>query len=348
MKPRRINRSRKRATLRDIAMILSLDPGTVSKALRDSREISLETKKRVRKLSEKLGYRPNLLARSLISNRSNIIGVLVPDLRISFFSDALRGIYEEAEKKGYECVLLVHDELEAKEKQKIEFLYDIRADGMLICPAGGQSANPLLRRIVRDGIRVVCWDRGLNGLEVRTVKIDDVRAAFELTNKLIKSGRKRVLFLGPHAGTTHMQDRFRGYKMALKKHGIPYDPKLVVQSYRDVGDSYEKVSALIEEKLDFDAVLSIGGLVTYGAGKAILERKMSIPDDVALAEFGDNDIVYRLGVPFYSVLQRPIEIGRAATDLLIKMLDSGLSDRRFEDIRIEFEIAERLPLKTQR
>ena len=131
--------NRKKLTLKDVAQSLSLTPATVSKALRDSSDISLETRERVKKACKELGYRPNLLARSLISNRSKLLGVLVPDLRISFFSEAVRGMYEEAEKKGYECIFLAHDENTDKERKKIEFLSDLGVDGILLNSAGGKK-----------------------------------------------------------------------------------------------------------------------------------------------------------------------------------------------------------------
>jgi LacI family transcriptional regulator len=339
---------RKRVTLKDVAQVLSVTAATVSKALRDSSDISPETKRLVRRLSDELGYRPNLLAQSLINNKSKMLGVLVPDLRISFFSEAVRGMYEEAEKKGYECVFLVHDELETKERQKLEFLYDIHADGILLNAAGGGKNNyPLITRMAQEGIRFVCWDRSLKDFGFKSVKIDDVEASHQLTSKLIKEGRKRILFLGPHTGIPLLRDRFNGYKIALKENGIPYRPELIIQSFRSIDDSYNKILSLFSQKLEFDAVVSIGGGITYGAGKAIQEMNRLIPEDVAIGEFGDNDIVYKLGVPFYTVVQKPVEIGKGATDMLIKMIETGEPDEKFDDIIIEFEIVERRVLTTR-
>lgn len=337
-------KSKKRLTIKDIADVLSVTPATVSKALRDSSDISRETKEMVKKVSQKMGYRPNLLARSLINNRSKIIGVLVPDLRISFFSEAVRGMYEEASKKGYQCVFLVHDEIEAREKEKLEFLYDIHADGILLNAAGGKLNYPLLEKMSQEGIRIVCWDRSLDDFGFKSVKIDDFEASRKLTSRIIREGRKRIMFLGPHTGVSVLKDRFKGYKCALKENGLPYRAELVVQSFRNVEDSHKKVTEILRQKVDFDAIVSIGGLITYGAGKAILESKKRVPEDVVVGEFGDNDIVYKLGVPFYSVVQNPQEIGKASTDLLINMIESKKSDREFGDLVIDTEIVERRPI----
>src|SRR5665647_3431033 len=132
-------RLRKKLTLKDLANVLSVTPATVSKALRDSSDISLEMKKKVKSKAKELGYRPNLLARSLINNKSKILGIVVPDLRISFFSEAVRGMYEEANRKGYETILLIHDENKVIERKKLEFLSDIHADGILLNATGNKS-----------------------------------------------------------------------------------------------------------------------------------------------------------------------------------------------------------------
>jgi DNA-binding LacI/PurR family transcriptional regulator len=333
-------------TLQDIADVLSVTAATVSKALRDSSDISPATKATVRKVSLQLGYRPNLLARSLINNKSKILGVLVPDLRISFYTAAVRGIYEEASKKGYQCVILVHDELESREKEKLEFLSDISVDGVLLNAAGGKANNATIESLAKQGIRIVCWDRSFEDFGFRSAKIDDVKAAYNLTSKIISHERKRILFLGPHTRIPLLKERFEGYRMALKEHGISYEPELVVQSFRSIDDSHEKILALMKQGIQFDGMISIsGGMSTYGAGKAILEMKRRIPEDVIIGDFGDNEIVFRLGVPFYSVDQKPHEIGIAATDLIIKLIESGRPDVDFADVLIGAEVVERRPVR---
>ena len=172
----------------------------------------------------------------------------------------------------------------------------------------------------------------------RSVKIDDVNASYELTLRIIKDGRKSILFLGPHTKISVLRDRFIGYKMALKNNGIPYRKDLVIESFRSVEDAYKKVSAVLEQGIQFDAILSVGGLITYGAGKAILEAGKKIPDDVIIGEFGGNDVVYKLRVPFYTVFQNPQEIGRASIDMLINMIETGKPNEEFEDIRIDTEV----------
>jgi LacI family transcriptional regulator len=332
---------RKKLTLKDIAKLLSVTPATVSKALRGSNDISEAMKEKVKKITKELGYRPNILARSLINNRSKILGVLIPDLRISFFSEAARGMYEESSRKGYEILLMVHDEKKEKERKKLEFLSDIHADGILLNTIGGKSNYSLYQKLAEEGIKLVCWDRKIEDLRYKSVTINDKKVSYDLTTKIINQGRSNIFFWGPNTGIPVAKDRFEGYKLALKENGIPFNSTLVVQTFRNFADSYKKMNAILDKKIKVDGIVSVGGLITYGAGKAILDHNFSIPDDIIIGEFGDNDIVYRLGVPFYTVNQNPYKIGKASVDLLIKLIESKESEDSFHDIIIESEILER-------
>ena len=331
----------KKITLKDLAVILEVTPATVSKALRDRSDISLELRERAKATAKELGFRPNLLARSLINNKSRILGILVPDLRISFFSEAVRGMYEEANRKGYETILLIHDENKDIERKKLEFLSDIHADGILLNATGHKSNYDIYWQLSKEGIQTVCWDRKLPSLPYKSVTIDDKKASCELTEKMIAHGRKNILFLGPNTGIPVAKDRFQGYKLALKQHGIEFNPDLVVNSFRNFSDSYKKMATLLKSKIKIDAVISVGGLITYGAGKAILESNRAVPKDIMLGEFGDNDIVSRLGVPFYTVYQNPYLMGKSSVDLLIKIIEQKEKRASLTDIIIDSKILQR-------
>jgi LacI family transcriptional regulator len=332
---------RKKTTLKDIAEKLSVTIATVSKALRNSDDISSEMKEKVKEKATELSYRPNILARSLIVNRSKLLGALIPDLRISFFSEAARGMYEEANRRGYELLIMVHDEKIEKEKEKLEFLSDIHVDGILLNTVGGRGNYGLFRSLSEEGIKIVCWDRKLDELGYKSVTIDDRKASFDLTSKIIGMGRKNILFLGPNAGIPVARDRFEGYKEALAVHHIKYNPSLVIQTFRNYTDSYKKINNFLAKNIEVDGLVSVGGLITYGAGKAIIDNNLSIPGDIILGEFGDNDIINRLGVPFYTVFQNPYKIGKAAINLLVDQLEFKKAHNPSHDIIIESEVLER-------
>jgi len=313
----------KKVTLKHIAKLMGMTPATISKALRDSDDISENTRKKVKALAEELGYRPNLMARSLVSQRSFMLGVIVPNLRISFYSEVTRGIYEEARRHGYEAIIVVNDDSFENEKRNLEFLSALAVDGILINAVPGEDNNDILKRISDRGVPFVSYDRFVENFDFHSVSIDDEGAAFKVIEHLVNEGRKNILFLGPTDNPSVAKGRYRGYRKALKHFNIEYDSRRVVACVVEEHDAGEKMQQVLDAKIPVDAVMCVGGLVAYGAGRVILNSQLSIPGDIALAEFGDNDIVARLGVPFLTVYQFPYEMGVTAVQMVIDLIQKS-------------------------
>ncbi|MBN2413203.1 LacI family DNA-binding transcriptional regulator [candidate division KSB1 bacterium] len=310
----------KKVTLKHIAKLMGMTPATISKALRDSDDISETTRKKVKALAEELGYRPNLMARSLVSQRSFMLGVIVPNLRISFFSEVTRGIYEEARRQGYEAIIVVNDESFDNERRNLEFLSALAVDGILINAVPGIKNHNILTRIAERGVPFVSYDRFVDNFNFHSVTIDDEGAAFKVIEHLVQDGRRNILFLGPTDTLSVAKGRYRGYRKALKHFNIDFEPRRVVACEIEENDSSRKMQQVLDSKIPVDAVMCIGGLVAYGAGRTILNSQLSIPGDIALAEFGDNDIVARLGVPFLTVYQFPYKMGLTAVQMVINLI----------------------------
>ncbi len=312
---------KKPVTLKTLAKILGLTPATISKALRDSSDISLKTREMVKKKAKELGYQPNLMARSLIKRRSQIIGVIVPDLAHSFFAEVTRGISEEGRLWGYESIIMVHDEDSKIEKRNLGFLSALNVDGILIAAVPGTQNNKLIERIRERGIPFVCFDRIIDGLQFPSITIDDETASFNLVKNFIESGRRNIVFFGPTKDLFVAKGRYLGYCNALKYYNIDYRPEFVIESEISVEDAHRRMKSYILSNYKFDAVICVSGLIAFGAGKAILESGLSIPNDVWLGEFGDNNIVHRLGVPFITVHQNPYLMGKQALEMIINIIE---------------------------
>lgn len=332
---------KKKVTLKDIARESGFDISTVSKALRQSSDIAAATQEKIKNLAEKMEYRPNLLAKSLINRRSNILGVIIPDLRISFFSEVTRGIYEEATKHGFESILMVHDENPENERKKLEFLSDINVDGILLNAVDETTNLDFYKRLKKEGIKIVCWDRKLENADFNSVTINDKKAAYELTNKLIQDGRNKIMFMGPHNGIPVARHRFEGYLTALKENNISINENLILKTGLTFESAHNILYETLRKGVDIDAIVCVGGLVAFGAGNAILESNFRIPDDVILGEFGDNKIISTLGIPFYSVKQNPYQIGTEAVNLFIKCLNEDAYCSESQNVIIEHEIVYR-------
>jgi len=308
----------KKVTLKRIADRLGMTPATISKALRDSSDISLKTKETVKRIADEMGYHPNIMARSLVRRQSYMLGVIVPDLRISFFSEAVRGIYERCRMRGYEAIIMANDDDIETEKRNLQFLSSLPVDGILINAAPGTDNNGLLKSIHDQGIPFVAYDRLIDEFDTSSVTIDDEAMAFRVVEYFVQNGRRNIVFLGPVDQPSVARDRYRGYLRGLKEFGIGHIPEWTASCRIEIEDANRVMGVLLDSGLQPDAVLCVGGLIAYGGGRAILQRQLRIPEDILLAEFGDNDIVARLGVPFVTVNQSPYEMGNQAVDLLLE------------------------------
>jgi len=328
---------KKPVTLKTLAVELGLTPATISKALRDSSDISEKTRLLVKKTAKRLGYQPNLLARSLIRRRSNILGVLVPDLGHSFFAEVSRGMYERARQLGYETIIMVHDENARIERRNLRFLSALNVDGILIASVPGAENVELISNIYDRGIPFVCFDRVIESLNFSAITIDDEKAASEIMDHIIRANRGDIVFIGPTTDLFVAKGRFEGYKNALNRAGIKFRQEFVLQC-KSNADAEQVMKKFIKTGRKFDAVLCVSGLIAYGVGCATLKAGLSIPDQVMLAEFGDNNIVHRLGVPFMTVDQMPYEMGQKALEMIVDIIDTGKQPQPPQHVFIETRI----------
>src|SRR5919202_2157681 len=224
-------------TLADIARELGVSKMTVSRAINNHPLINPETRARVLEVARRLNYRPNQYARALATNRSYLIGVVVPDLMHSYFAEICRGIEAVARPVGYRNLICNTDENVAKEMDETGALLPL-TDGLIVASSLSPREAGFYRRIIKEGAKVVFIDRRLEGLRCPVVTTDDVRVGLLATEHLIQLGHRRIGHLrGTTASTA--EGRFEGYRRALEKHGLPFDETLV----RDCGfserDGYE-------------------------------------------------------------------------------------------------------------
>ncbi len=326
-----------KVTLRDIADIMGMTPATISKALRDGNDISEATREKVKKVAEDMGYQPNILARSLVQRRSYMIGVVVPNLRISFFSEVTRGLYERAREQGYEAIIMVNDENPENEKRNLDFLSALGVDGIVIDAVPGTQNNEVIQRLLKRDIPIVAYDRFVDGLELDSVTINDEQACFSVVEYLVQRDRQHIVFLGPTENLFVARGRYKGYRKALDHFNLEFDEQRVMPCELDEKDAEQRMQHVLQSGKPVDAVICVGGLVAYGAGQAILKAGLSIPNDIMLAEFGDNDVVARLGVPFLTVYQFPYEMGRQTLDLLLEQVnnpDKGKIEHKIIDTKL--------------
>lgn len=313
----------KAVTIKTLAKEFNVSPATVSKALRDSYDISEETKRKIKKLAKDRGYKPNLMARNLVSRKSNIVGIIVPNISTSFFGFTLRGINIRSRKYSYETIILVNDEDYKEERKNIEFLSNLQVEGIIIDSVPGDHNIDLLKDLSEKGMPIVFIDRKCDQVNAESVTTNDVKAGYRITRHFLKNKKKNIIFVGSVNTLSVADDRFKGYKKALKEYNINFNENSSVYVDYEIEEDVlkNKIRKFVKSGQKFDSFICAGGVIAYNVGLVLLEEGYSIPEDVLLGEFGDNNIVHRLGVPFVTVDQFPSKIGEKAFDLLVRHIE---------------------------
>lgn len=310
-------------TIKDIAKSLNISPSTVSRALRDHPDISTQTKKRVNSLAEEMDYHPDSIAQSLKQRRTNLIGVIVPEIKHNFFSAAISGIEEIAYKEGYAIIVSQSNESYNRECVNVRALISNRVAGLLISISQTTEQSDHFKLLERQEIPFVFFDRVCEDIEASKVVVDDFDGAFKAVEYLINSGYKRIAHI---AGPKHLsisQCRLNGYLSALKKHKISYDENLVVYGGLNEEDGVKGFHRLLQLDQLPDALFAVNDPVAIGAFEKIKEHGFKIPEDIALIGFSNNPITRLIEPSLTTVSQPAYEVGKRAAELLIEQIKSG-------------------------
>ncbi len=311
------------ARLKDIARDLGVSVVTVSKVLRDHPDISDETKERVLRRMKELNYRPNLAARALVTGRTFIIGLVVPDLVHPFFAQIAKGLSRELRKKGYNLVISSSEEDPEFEQQEIDQLLSRRVDALVV--ASAQWTVESFRRIEEQKTPYVLIDRKFVGLPANFVGVDDEVVGSLATEHLIEIGCKRLAHIGGPLVSTAI-GRVEGYRSALRQHGMEPRPECLITL--DRGDEasdesgYEAMRTLLAMKPPPDGVFCYNDPTAMGAMKAILEAGLRIPEDIAIVGCGNVHYAEFLKIPLTSVDQASEQIGERAGELALSIIQT--------------------------
>lgn len=310
-------------TIKDIARKLDLSASTVSRALRDHPDIKEETKKRVHALAEELDYQPDTIAQSLKNRRTNLIGVIVPEIRHEFFSGVISGIEDVAYRSGYAIIVSQSNENYERERINVNALISNRVAGLLISISQSTRSSDHFRLLERQGIPFVFFDRVCEDIDASKVVVDDYDGAMQAVGHLIERGYRKIAHL---AGPSHLsitQQRLEGYLSALNKHNISPDERLIVYGGLNEEDGYTGFESLWASNCHTDAVFAVNDPVAIGAFSKIKELKLRIPQDVALVGFSDNPITALVDPPISTVSQPVFQLGQTAAEILIKQIQLG-------------------------
>lgn len=310
----------KRITIKDIARELNLSVSTVSRALRDSWDISPETKKRVMDLAQQYQYKPNPIALSLLTSQSQDIGVIVPEIANPFFAVVIAGIEEVAFAQGYQVVIYQSHENYEREVQNVQHISNRRKDGLLVSMAMTTRDYTHFKTLHDQGFPIVFFDRVCEEIDTCTVQVDDFEGAYLATEHLIQQGCERIAHLMGPANLRLCQRRMQGFRAAMQAYNRPFDDSCVLSVPFNPQQSLEATRQLLTRPNRPDGIFAGSDTIALGAHAAISEAGLTMPHQVALVGFADLPIATMLNPPLSSVAQPAFEMGKTAASLLISMI----------------------------
>ena len=327
--------------LKRLAEELGLSISSVSKALRDSYEISAETKRRVREMAEKLNYQPNPFASSLRRKKSITIAVVIPEIANNFFALAIDGIQMVAQQKGYHVLTYLTHEDFKNEESTIRHLQGGRVDGVLISLCRDTADVSHLASLHETGIPLVFFDRVPETMECPTVTTDDYESGFKATEHLIQAGCKRIacLSLSNYLSITHK--RMNGYEDALKKHNIKADPKLVVQCTNDNAANLEMIKKLLKSKDRPDGIFATVEKLAISTYYVCNDIGLKMPQQLKVISFSNLRTASLLNPSLSTITQPAFEIGKESASLLFRMIEKKTFGNRIDKIVLKSSLIER-------
>jgi DNA-binding LacI/PurR family transcriptional regulator len=322
-------------SIKDIAQAANVTPGTVSRALRDSPRVNLETKKRIQRLADEMDYTPDAQARSLVIGRTQTIGIAVTTITDPFIGTMVQTIESAAYEEGYTVILTSSNDIPEREIEAVQMLQSRRVDGVIVT----SSRVGALYQESLDQLRVpVVLVNSLAehiGRYTISVSVDNQHGGYQATNHLIQKGHRRIAYVAASADRNDSIERMTGYRNALAEAGIVYDPSLVVQGTGRAGGGKRALPVLLSLNDAPSAVFCYNDMTAIGLMSAACDAGLSVPHDLAVVGF--DDIAFaQLAHPSLTTIAQPVDrLGRGAVEIVLAFLSAdSRSERTVSDVTL--------------
>jgi LacI family transcriptional regulator len=306
-----------------LAKELNLAVSTVSRALRDSHEISSQTKIRVRELAEKLGFQPNPHASSLRQNKSKTIAVVIPEIENNFFSQVINGIESVTPNKGYHVLIYLSHEDYNKERDILQLLRTGRVDGVMISVSNTTTNLDHMDAWRRAGLPLVLFDRTVEDFDVPNIMTNDAEMAFKATEHLLRRGCRNIAYLGMAGNLSISSRRKAGYLTALEKYKVAAPPQVIELTAKDYINR-EILKELFQKQPRTDGIFAAIEKFAVNTYEVCKELKLQIPHDVKVISFSNLQAAALFDPALSTIIQPAYDIGREAANILFKIIDKKM------------------------
>jgi len=295
---------------------------TVSKVMRDTSDISAGTKARVRQLAEQMGYNPDSIAQGLRTGTTKLFGLVISSTTNPVFARVVMAIEERAHEMGYDLITAHSLNIPEREEAVIKRLLSRRIDGLLLVPVYRLDPTaPIYEELARRGIpTVLLGHKAPFCQKFANVETDDINASYALTQHLLELGHKRIAYFTGPPVSPGSQERFEGYRRALREAQIEVDEKLIFNAGATIEEGEKAALQMLNEAPKVTAIQAVNDLVAIGAASLLLNQGVRIPQDISVVGFGNVLISEHFRVPLTTIRQPKLRLGAAAVESMARVM----------------------------
>jgi LacI family transcriptional regulator len=304
-------------TIKDVARESGVNISTVSRALNNGIGVNDQTRKHVLAVATRLNYRPNRVARGLVTGRSHTLALIVSDIRNPFFAEVARGA-EDAARSAHCDLMLCNSDLDAdKQMQYVRSLQEKRVDGILMNSVAMLNRDQQAQ-LAASGVPIVLLNRSASNRTFSTVCADNESGGALAAQHLLDLGHRRIAHLTGPRQHGNLSDRERGFVRTLQAAKNPVHPIVLRGKFTFAGGA-ELARKLLAEHPDVTAIFAANDVMAFGAVRAVLDRGLRIPEDLSLIGFDNLELSSIIHPPLTTIHQPKYEMGRAAVEILLRL-----------------------------
>ncbi len=326
-------------TIKDIAEKGKVSIATVSRVLNNKPDVSNETKEKIIKLIDKMGYNPNNMARSLVLKKTYTIGLVIPDICNPFFPDIARAVEDTARGLGYSIIFYNTDNHVEEEKKAVEILMSRQVDGLIVSLSMNEENKQLLGKLRKENYPIVQIDRKIFDTNYTSIAIDNILSAYKATSYLIDLGHTRIVHITGDMNTQTGQERLEGYKKALRDSDIEVRDDYIFQGDYNLRYSQGDLKKLFKSDIRPTAIFTAYDLMAVGTYKLIRDCGLTIPEDVSIVGHDNIDLSSLVKPSLTTVSQPKYRMGQLATSFLVKDIEGEKYQER--DIVLDTKLIKR-------
>lgn len=309
---------RRKYTMRDVARLAGVSTSTVSAVINGTVPVSTKRKARVLEAMTALDYHADAVARSLKTGKTNVIGIVVPDITNAFYPEVVRGVEEAARSSGYSVLLCDSSEDPQMEERHLATLSSRRVDGVLLACCANSTASD---RIVRHRFPMVFVDRVPLGLAERTVSTDNIQAGYAAAKHLIDLGHERIAIVAGHLGLSPHRDRLEGFRKAMQESNAPIRNEYLVSGGVQIEDGLNDSLGLLNLPTPPTAIMVSNNKLLLGVLQALDEKRIAVPQQLSLIGFDDYIWNKYFSPSLTAVAQSTYEMGKRSFELLLQSIN---------------------------